>query len=106
MPPTPSVRTGSSGLTMQNLDQKYWHSSTVAVMREKGEEAHVAWLFIPECNKAAQLHCAVNGTEMEPLGVLGQNGRGQNGTDKMVPIESSINQAIRALRRRHCVGGG
>ena len=33
--------------------------------------------------------------------VLGQNGRGlrtkwyeQNGTDKMVPIESSINQAI------------
>jgi len=26
--------------------------------------------------------------------VLGQNGRGQNGTDKMAPIESSINQAI------------
>ena len=26
--------------------------------------------------------------------VLGQNGRVQNGTDKMVPIESSINQAI------------
>ena len=26
--------------------------------------------------------------------VLGQNGRGQNGTDKIVPIESSINQAI------------
>ena len=26
--------------------------------------------------------------------VLGQIGRGQNGTDKMVPIESSINQAI------------
>jgi len=26
--------------------------------------------------------------------VLGQKGRGQNGTDKMAPIESSINQAI------------
>jgi len=26
--------------------------------------------------------------------VLGQNDRGQNGTDKMAPIESSINQAI------------
>ena len=26
--------------------------------------------------------------------VLGQNGRGQNGTDKLAPIESSINQAI------------
>jgi len=26
--------------------------------------------------------------------VLGQNGRGQNGTDKMAPIESSINQAV------------
>ena len=26
--------------------------------------------------------------------VLGQNGRGQIGMDKMVPIESSVNQAI------------
>ena len=26
--------------------------------------------------------------------VLGQNGKGQNGTDKMAPIELSINQAI------------
>ena len=26
--------------------------------------------------------------------VLGQNGRGQNGTDKISPTESSINQAI------------
>jgi len=29
--------------------------------------------------------------------VLGQNGRGQNGTDKMASIESSINQAIQLL---------
>jgi len=32
------------------------------------------------------------------IAVLGQNGRGtngtENGTDKMVPIESSVNQAI------------
>jgi len=31
------------------------------------------------------------------MGVLGQNGIGQNGTDKMARIESSNNQAIQLL---------
>src|SRR6218665_156086 len=69
--------------------QCYIHTNQSEIANPLYTEEYKLYVLLIRCNNInSSLYTS------SPQTALGQNGRGQNGTDKMAPIESSTNQAI------------